>query len=135
MKILKPDCHAGDSYRQADATPVAVFVAEHGAALWHAARLLGGYEQARLVDRLADALENEPRPTTRVGIMLDQLLDLLTLQNAGDPDRAEWGFFVVLDPGDPAVEEICLLADGLKAAMEATRRLARDPATADRKAA
>ncbi len=37
------------------ALPVVEYVTEHEAGLWHAARLLGGYGMARLVDRLADA--------------------------------------------------------------------------------
>ena len=61
--------------------PVASFVIQHHAALWHAARILGGYEHARLVDRLVEGLHSDPRLRKRGRIMLEQLVELLTLEN------------------------------------------------------
>ena len=99
------------------AVPVRRFVADHYDALWHAARLLGGYEAAREVGHLATALANEPTLSRSTGRRLHALLDLLMLENVGDPERVEMGFFAVIDPSDPCVEEICLLADGLAEAV------------------
>jgi len=42
-----------------------------------------------------------------------ELHDLLTLQNVGDPEREECGYFADIDPADSVVEDICLLSDGL----------------------
>ena len=50
---------------------------------------------------------------------LDDLLDLLMLEHVHDPDRIEAGRFALIDPASPVVEEICLLADGLNARLEA----------------
>jgi hypothetical protein len=44
-------------------------------------------------------------------------------------------FFVAIDPADPAVEEICLLADGLQSAIDRSDALGRDVAAARRRAA
>jgi hypothetical protein len=44
---------------------------------------------------------------------MKKLHDLLTLQHVADLDREECGYFAEIDPADPAVEEICLLSDGL----------------------
>ena len=96
------------------ALPVMAFVAKQQTALWHAARLLGGYEAARLVDRCAELLEQERLVTTRVRGMLDQLLQVLTLEHVHDPDLPHMGYFAVIDPIDPVVEEICHLANGLR---------------------
>jgi hypothetical protein len=117
------------------ALPVIAYVAEHETGLWHAARLLGGYEMARLVDRLAEALRQDPRLTARVRLMLDQVLSLLTLEHVHDPNRAEMAHFVVLDPSDPAVDEICLLADGLRDAIDRCEAVRRDPASIESRAA
>jgi hypothetical protein len=88
------------------ALPVIAFVAEHQCALWHAARLLGGYNASRLVDQCVEQLEKERAITQRILLMLDQLLALLTSQHSDDPDA-----------------EICLLSDRLRSVLaEAQKR-------------
>lgn len=99
------------------AAPVRRFVVDHRDALWKAARLLGGHEAARKVATLADALAVEPRPTRITTRRLRDLQNLVTLRNVHDPERVEMGCSAVIDPADPVVEEICLLADGLSEAL------------------
>lgn len=107
------------------AVPVLGFVEKHQTALWLAARLLGGYEASRLVDRCAELLETERALNRRLQVMLEQLVALLTLEHVHNPERPQMGFFAVIDPADPAIAEICLLADGLQHALaEADKRLA-----------
>ena len=110
---------------QTAAAPILAFIGEHQSALWHAARLIGGYEQARLVDRLVDILQQERRITKRARIMIDQLLALLVLDPVDDGTCATIGFFVPIDPEDPAVAEICLLTDGLRDAVDEVDRIRR----------
>lgn len=102
----------------ATAATLHTFVAEHRAGLWHAARLLGGYEGAALVEDLAARLANDDDMSDCTRRRARAVLALLTLKNVGNPDRVESGYFAVIDPADPAVEEICLLADGLGDALE-----------------
>lgn len=99
------------------AAPVLAFVAEHEVALWHAADLLGGRSSTRLVDCLAEELRQSRRLSRRTRLMLGQIVDLLTLQNVSDFDRPEAAHFAEIDPSDPAVAEICWLADALQAAI------------------
>lgn len=119
-----------DAAREISADPVLAFFSSHYEGIWHAARLLGGYESARLVDRCAELLTQDRRVTKKTRVMLDQILALLSLEKAADPDRPFCGFFAVIDPLDPVVEEICLLTDGLRHVLErhddpaASRRVA-----------
>lgn len=99
------------------ADPILCFVAAHHEGLWHAARLLGGYESARLVDRCLELLTQDRRVAPRTKIMLDQILSILALDLVDDPDRPYMGYFAAIDPCDPVVEEICLLTDGLRDAL------------------
>lgn len=96
--------------------PLCRFFAQHQDALRHAARLLGGSDSALNVDLIAQALE---RLTITRGTRsrLRDLLGLLTLENVHDMDRVEAGLFSQIDPNDPVVKEICLLADGLQSAL------------------
>lgn len=98
--------------------PILKFLSENHDALWHAARLLGGYDTSRLVDRCADIFERERRMTRTARLMLDQILSVLTLEKVHEPDTPYMGFFAVIDPNDPVVAEICLLSDGLSAAID-----------------
>lgn len=94
------------------------YLLKHRDAFWHAADRLGGCEAARRVGWLIDALEQQTTISRRAHRLLDDLLELLTLENVGDPDRSESGCFAMISPDDPAVEEICLLTDGLLQALE-----------------
>lgn len=94
------------------------FVFEHHEGLWNAARLLGGFESARLVDRCAELLAGEGRLTSRTRTMLGQILSVLSLEQVEDPNLPYMWHFAVIDPLDPVVEEICLLTDELRDALE-----------------
>ncbi|MFZ3583216.1 hypothetical protein ACOI1H_13740 [Loktanella sp. DJP18] len=100
------------------ADPICTFVSAHYEGLWHAARLLGGYEAARLVDRCQDLLVLDGRLTSRTRLMLGQVLAILSLETVDDPALPYMGYFAVIDPFDPVVEEICLLTDGLRDVLE-----------------
>lgn len=94
--------------------PVLSFLSVHHEGLWHAARLLGGYDAARLVDRCLETLAHDGCVSPRSRIMLNQIMDLLALERVDDPDQPYMGYFAVIDPLDPVVEEICLLTDGMR---------------------
>lgn len=104
------------------AKPVMAIFSRSHAAIWHATRLLGGYESARLVDRCIATLERDQTLTNCVQIMLDQILDILSLEEVDDPEKPFMGFFAAIDPSDPVVEEICLLTDALREAIEEARQ-------------
>lgn len=122
-------CAAGDTIKMNIATPMALkpalpheranfpihdFIEAHQCALHHAAHLLGGKEGAGLVDMVADALSRELLLSRRTIGLLRQLKSLLFLEHVDDIERAEFGHFAAIDPADPVVEDICLLADGLQ---------------------
>lgn len=114
--------HNASFKRQSDtAAPVREYLCAYRDALSHAADLLGGKEAAKRVGWLADALTQQTPVSRRADRLLDDLLDLLSLENVGDPDRPESGYFSLICPADPAVEEICLLTDGLSQAREEMR--------------
>lgn len=117
MKLDPKSTFSAELTQGIPADPVFSFINTHQEGLWHAARLLGGYESARLVDRCIELLTQDQRVTRRTTVMLDQILSLLSLDNVDDPDLPYMGFFAVIDPHDPVVEEICLLTDGLRHAM------------------
>lgn len=94
------------------------YVGEHHDALLNAAALLGGPPGARLAQTVSDGLRDVGAPSRRTMEALDDLLDLLMLEHVHDPDRIEAGRFAAIDPASPVVEEICLLADGLSAAVD-----------------
>lgn len=91
------------------------YLSEHDAALGHAAVLLAGRRGARLINAIRDGL-NEPRPLTiRLQRRLLELRGLLFLELVEDWE--EMGAIAFLEPDDPIVPEICLLADGLDDAL------------------
>lgn len=102
--------------------PIRDFVEQHRDGLLNAANLLGGRSGARLVQTVIDGLAGPTAPSRRVTRAIDDLRDLLTLQHVHDPDCDEAAHFAAINPADPCVEEICLLADGLCAALEDARR-------------
>ncbi|WP_417743702.1 hypothetical protein [Salipiger sp.] len=123
MKTLRTEPRDGQpSPSTFAAKPVlSLFAASH-LAIWHAVRLLGGYEAARLVDRCVGALERDNALSHRVQIMLAQILDILSLEDVHDPNQPYMGYFAAIDPSDPVVEEICLLTDALRDALDEAHR-------------
>ena len=104
--------------QQFAAKPVIALFKKSHSEIWHSARLLGGFEASRLVDQCVGALEQDAAITNRVRIMLDQILKMLSLDEVDDPNQHFMAYFAVIDPLDPVVEEICLLTDSLRAAIE-----------------
>lgn len=91
--------------------------------LWHSTRLLGGYEASRIVDECAARIKNLQGIDDRIWIMLNQVLSILSLEETDDPEKPFMGFFAVIDPNDPVVEEICQLTDELRTAMDLVQTL------------
>lgn len=58
---------------------------------------------------------------------VNDLLAILTLEHVHDCDRDESGYFAEIDPADPIVEDICLLADGLRDVMRRMNIVGTDP--------
>lgn len=118
MKLDPKTTFTPDPAQETPTDPILCFVAAHHVGLWHSARLLGGYESARLVDRCAELLAQDRSVTPRTRIMLDQILAVLSLDKVDDPDLPYMGYFAEIDPSDPVVEEICLLTDRLRDMLE-----------------
>lgn len=95
-------------------TPAATFIVTNCTALDHAALLLGGSAAQKRVRKLVDDLTTAPLLTRRHHRELDALEDLLSLRHVHDDERIEAARFAAIDPCDPAVEEICVLLDGLR---------------------
>ena len=100
------------------ADPILAFVSARHEALWNAARLLGGSHSARLVDRCVQALRDDRCVTRRTRIMLGQILSVLSLKHVDNPDLPYMGYLAAIDSGDPVVDDICLLTDELRGALE-----------------
>lgn len=105
-----------------DAPILSLFRNRH-AELWHASRMLGGYEACRLVDKCAARLEKIQFVDDWAWIMLNQIHAILGLEETHDPGKPYMGFFAAIDPNDPIVEEICILTDQLRSAMDLVREL------------
>lgn len=118
MKLDPKSSFAPEHAQDISADPVLSFVATHQDGLWHAVRLLGGYESARIVDCCVALLTQDRRLTPRMRIMLGQILAILSLDKVDDTDSPYMGYFAVIDPNDPVVEDICLLTDGLRDALD-----------------
>ena len=103
----------------ASPSPCAGFIVANCAALACAARLLGGQAALMRAQRLIEDFSLAPPLTRRLNRELDALEDLLALRHVHDFDRVEAAQFSKIDPLDPAVEEICQLLDGLRAARAA----------------
>lgn len=88
--------------------------------LQNAALLLGGRPWLRRAQRFIDELQNG-RPSRRCLNEAHALLDLLRLEHVHDLERPESGYFAELDPAMPYIEDICLLSEGLEAAIGETR--------------
>jgi len=68
---------------------------------------------ARLVAAISEALEQPGRMTRRLHRHLLELRGILFLDHAHDDPECDFGYLQMLEPEDPVVPEICLLADGL----------------------
>ncbi|NDW01147.1 hypothetical protein [Salipiger sp. PrR002] len=103
-----------------DTSPLRAFAEEHREALIRAAELLAGRRGERLALEVADALAGAAPLARRDMRQLHALLDILALENVDDRDSEECARFALIDPASPIVEEICLLNDGLRDAIDRT---------------
>lgn len=99
------------------ADPILTFISEHREGLWYAAHYLGGNEAARLIERCAEILAQDQCVTPRTRFMIDQILKMLCVDQFNDRELTYTGNPVAIDPFDPVVEEISLLADALRHAL------------------
>lgn len=102
-------------------SPLAEFIVANYAALISAAALLGGPKAERRIKALVDDFTLAPIVTRRLNHALDDLEDLLSLRHVDDLESVEAERFARLDPEHPAVEEICLLLEGLRMARAAEK--------------
>ena len=93
------------------------FIDDNVDALTNAASLLAGAKGRRIVTIIVDGLQNSAQPSARTMRDLQDLLSALSLENVHDEMSDECGFFAAIDPSDPAVADICLLTDGLRAVL------------------
>lgn len=101
------------------ASALHIFADDNMEGLQNAALLLGGQPWLKRTQRLMDDLRSSAVVTRRLHREVVALHELLSLEHVHDDNRPEAGFFAELDPGQPYVEEICLLADGLADAIAA----------------
>jgi len=87
-------------------------------AFLHSCELLAGKPGAKLVWDVLDALTRTPKLTRRLQTHLAQMLEILSLEHVHDTNRPEAGYFARINPADPAIEEICLLTDRLRYALQ-----------------
>ncbi|WP_375263408.1 hypothetical protein [Palleronia sp.] len=101
-----------------ETAPLRSFVGEHRDGLVHAAELLAGRRGERIALEVVDALTGVA-PLSRRGVrLLHELLDILALEHVDDDTRDKAALFAAIDPDDPIVEEVCLLTDGLRDAID-----------------
>ncbi|MBN9675966.1 hypothetical protein [Salipiger bermudensis] len=89
------------------------FFSHHDAALGNAAVLLADRRGACLLNAIRDGLEQPGTITHRLRRLLLQLRAILFLDEGDEDEWGSEGCFYLLEPEDPIVSELCLLADGL----------------------
>lgn len=97
-----------------NASPEAQFVISNAEGLKCAAALLGGAAAQKRLCRLIDEIVMSPQPNRRIQRELDAIDDLLSLRYVHDAERIEAELFSKIHPEDPAIEDICLLLEGLR---------------------
>lgn len=111
------------------------FVGAHRNALLDAALLLGGGPGLRIAQTVINGLQDPRLPSRRTLRDLDRLLGLLKLENAHREGTIEAERFSTIDPTDPCVEELCLLADQFSEVLGAYRAARRTASRVGRRAA
>ncbi len=89
------------------------FAYHHDQALQSASFVLAGQFAMKRTQSLLDEIRNASEMTRRLQHGIVELHKLLSLYHVHDENRIEAAYFAELDPGDPYVEEICLLTDAL----------------------
>ena len=98
---------------------LARFLAHHAEPLLAAATLLGGRPALRRTARLLEDILDAPGLSRRLRREIVGLHRLLSLDCVSDPESLEAACFAAIDPASPAVEEICVLTDDLRAHLAA----------------
>lgn len=98
--------------RQQILARVKSFIAQYDLDLQHSVLLLGGAPALMRLQRFRRSLTSDPK-SIRLTRELTWLNDLLSLENVGDIDREESGFFSAIHPNDPAVWAICALTEAV----------------------
>ena len=83
-----------------------------------AAILLAGARGGRLVDDLSMRLADDRELSRSALHLAGNLLDVLALEFVHDFEREEAMLFAQIEPGDPRVDEICLLTEELHEAID-----------------
>ena len=104
--------------KTSDLVLLQIYLQEHGEALTNPAALLGGRRGARLAQSAITDLSSNAKLSRRTAHALKELRAILSLEHVHDEDREEAGFFAIIDPADPVVDEICLLSDGFNDALD-----------------
>ena len=113
---IRPDFH--DFETAAASVPMRGFLHENARALTDAAALLAGRRGMRLAQTVIDDFAAAAGPFGSTCRALEELRAILTLEHVHDETREEAGFFALIDPADPIVEDVCLLADGYTEALD-----------------
>jgi len=90
---------------------VNAFLAQFDLDLQNAVLLLGGAPALMRLQRFRRSLSSANDKTIRLRRELHWLHDLLSLENVGDYETEEAGFFAMIEPEDPVVWNICMLTD------------------------
>ncbi len=103
------------------------FLEKEGPALHALARQLAGPRGAALVTRTSLAAKRGA-PLPRLLADLCDLHAILSLEEVGDPDRPETGFFAALPPlTERFVDEACRLTDAVESHIAELRSVVRAP--------
>lgn len=89
------------------------FFSQNLESVTHAASLLGGFTAYQRCLRLASDLRQASRLCRHLRYEVVWLHKLLMLDAVGDPDAVETAHFSEIDPADPIVHELCLVADAV----------------------
>ena len=95
------------------------FAEVHRNSIMNAAAWLGGQGGSRSALEALDSLFAPEVPPRRALRLFVDFLALLMLEHVHDEAREEAAIFATIDPSDPRVEDVCLLADGLAVRLEA----------------
>lgn len=100
-----------------DELALRAFVSGHEEALGYAAVLLANRNGARLMNEIREGFDQPGPLSSCIRRMLLEMRGILFLDyNNGDACE-HWASSTVLDPEDPIVHELCLLADGFDDAL------------------
>jgi hypothetical protein len=99
----------------AQRSPIHEFVDQNWFALRNSAVLLGGQRAAQEADRLFDDLANHATIGIHTKRRLERMMRRLELD---EEIVSEDVLFEAINPFDPVVDQLCLLADGLRHASD-----------------